>query len=164
MNGSQNMKQGKERAEYGSHLIKRLAKGIEPEYGSGFGVRQLKFCRLFYKTCPKGDALRSQLNWSQYRMHTQIPDTDKRECYELEVANFLHLKWIEPVCSEIDNSLLSILADLESSVLALSKKYAVSYEQINSEMAAANGELAGLVNQLTGDEFAIKGLKELIKG
>lgn len=31
--------QSKERADYGTYLIKRLAKEIEPEFGSGFGVR-----------------------------------------------------------------------------------------------------------------------------
>ncbi len=51
----------------------------------------------------------------------------------------------------------------ESAVLALSEKYAVSYKQINNDMAEANGELTELVEQLTGDEFAIKGLKELVK-
>lgn len=30
-------------------------------------------------------------------------------------------------------------------------------------MAEANGKLTELVEQLTGDEFAIKGLKELVK-
>jgi len=33
--------QGKERADYGSYLIKNLSKQLLPEYGSGFGVRQL---------------------------------------------------------------------------------------------------------------------------
>lgn len=63
--------QGKERAEYGKFLLKSLAKEIEPEYGSGFGERQLNFCRQFYKTYPIVNALRSQLNWSQYRMLIQ---------------------------------------------------------------------------------------------
>ena len=60
--------QGKERADYGAYLIKNLAKELEPEYGSGFGERQLKFCRQFYRTYPIGNTLRSQLNWSQYRL------------------------------------------------------------------------------------------------
>ena len=51
----------------------------------------------------------------------------------------------------------------ESAALALSEKYAISYKQINDDMAVATGELAELVDQLTGDEFAIKGLKELVK-
>jgi predicted nuclease of restriction endonuclease-like (RecB) superfamily len=79
--------QGKARAEYGSYLIKNLAQRIEPEYGSGFGERQLKFCRQFYREYPIGNALRSQLNWSQYRSLIQIPDPDKREYYELEAVN-----------------------------------------------------------------------------
>lgn len=79
--------QGKSRADYGTYLIKNLAKQIEPEYGSGFGERQLKFCRQFYREYPIVNALRSQLNWSQYRMLIQIPDHDKREYYELEAVN-----------------------------------------------------------------------------
>lgn len=79
--------QGKERADYGTFLIKRLAQEIEPEFGSGFGERQLKFCRQFYKTYPIGNALRSQLNRTQYRMLIQITDPDKREYYELEAVN-----------------------------------------------------------------------------
>ena len=38
---------GSERAEYGTYLIKNLAKDLEPEYGTGFSVRQLEMCRQF---------------------------------------------------------------------------------------------------------------------
>lgn len=79
--------QGKVRADYGSYLIKNLAKAIEPEYGSGFGVRQLEQARQFYRTYPIANTLRSQLNWSQYRRLIQIDDPDKREYYELESIN-----------------------------------------------------------------------------
>lgn len=54
--------QGKERADYGTYLIKNLAKEIEPEYGSGFGVRQLERCRQFYTIYPIASTLRTQLN------------------------------------------------------------------------------------------------------
>lgn len=79
--------EGKERADYGTYLIKNLATNLEAEYGSGFSERQLKFCRQFYKLYPIGNALRSQLNWSQYRALIQIPDAEKREYYELESVN-----------------------------------------------------------------------------
>ena len=78
---------GKERADYGTYLIKNLAKELEPEYGSGFGVRQLEQSRQFYRTYPIANTLRSQLNWSQYRRLIQIEDPDKREYYELESMN-----------------------------------------------------------------------------
>lgn len=76
--------QEKERADYGTYLIRSLAGQIEPEYGSGFSYRQLNWCRQFYRTYPIVNALRSQLNWFQYRMLIQIDDDEKREYYELE--------------------------------------------------------------------------------
>lgn len=54
--------QEKDRADYGTYLIRTLAEQIEPEFGSGFSARQLNFCRQFYRTYPIVTALRSQLN------------------------------------------------------------------------------------------------------
>lgn len=45
---------GNIRAEYGKALIKNLAKEIEPEFGSGFGQRQLERARQFYIEFPIG--------------------------------------------------------------------------------------------------------------
>ena len=78
---------GKERAEYGSYLLKNLAKKLEPEYGSGFSVRQLERSRQFYKMYPIASALRTQFNWTQYKLLLAIPDDYKREYYELEAVN-----------------------------------------------------------------------------
>lgn len=79
--------QGKDRAEYGSFLIRNLSVSIEPEFGSGFSVRILEQCRQFYRTYPIANALRSQFNWSQYRLLIQLDNEDKREYYELEAVN-----------------------------------------------------------------------------
>ena len=78
---------GKERADYGAYLLKNLAKKLEPEYGSGFSYRQLQFCRQFYRMYPIANALRSQFNWTQYRLLIAISDDYKREYYELETMN-----------------------------------------------------------------------------
>ena len=59
--------QGKDRADYGTYLIRNLAQVLEPEYGSGFGVRQLERARQFYRLYPIVNTLRSQLNWTQYK-------------------------------------------------------------------------------------------------
>jgi predicted nuclease of restriction endonuclease-like (RecB) superfamily len=79
--------QEQDRAEYGKQMLRNLAENIETEFGSGFSYRQLAFCRQFYRTYPKVNALRSQFNWSQYRLLIQIDKEDKREYYELESAN-----------------------------------------------------------------------------
>ena len=78
---------GQDRAEYGAYLLQNVALEIEKEFGSGFSVRQLERARQFYRTYPIASAVRSQLNWYQYRLLIQIDDKDKREYYELEAAN-----------------------------------------------------------------------------
>jgi predicted nuclease of restriction endonuclease-like (RecB) superfamily len=78
---------GKEKADYGTYLIKNLSQKLELEYGSGFSYRQLAFCRQFYLEYPIVNALRSQLNWFQYRLLIKIKDKEKREYYELETVN-----------------------------------------------------------------------------
>lgn len=78
---------GQDRAEYGAYLLQNIALEIEAEFGSGFSVRQLERARQFYRAYPIATALRTQLNWYQYRLLIQIDDKDKREYYELEAAN-----------------------------------------------------------------------------
>jgi predicted nuclease of restriction endonuclease-like (RecB) superfamily len=82
--------QGRMRANYGSYLIRNLAKTLEPDYGSGFSIRQLERARQFYSVYPIASALRTQFNWLQYKLLISIGDPDKREYYEYEA---LHNCW-----------------------------------------------------------------------
>ena len=113
---------GKDRADYGTYLIKNLAKQLEPEYGSGFSYRQLAFCRQFYRLYPIVNALRSQLNWTQYRMLIQIEDSDKRLYYELESVNN---NWTARETERQINSQLYerlLLSNDKEAVLAVARK------------------------------------------
>jgi predicted nuclease of restriction endonuclease-like (RecB) superfamily len=78
--------QGKERADYGTYLIRNLANELEPEFGSGFSYRQLERCRQFYREFPIASAVRTQLNWSQYKLLISIEGNEKREYYETEAV------------------------------------------------------------------------------
>ena len=113
---------GKDRADYGTYLIKNLAKQLEPEYGSGFSVRQLEMCRQFYRLYPIANALRSQLNWTQYRLLIQIEDPDKRLYYELESVNN---NWTARETERQINSQLYerlLLSNDKDAVLAVARK------------------------------------------
>ena len=114
--------QGKERADYGAYIVKTLAKELEKEFGSGFGVRQLEQSRQFYRTYPIANTLRSQLNWSQYRRLIQIDDPDKREYYELESVNNA---WTARETERQINSMLYerlLLSNEKESVLAVARR------------------------------------------
>ncbi|WP_368669999.1 DUF1016 N-terminal domain-containing protein [Chitinophaga sp. GbtcB8] len=50
---------GKERADYGSFLIRSLSEALQPEFGSSFSFRQLNWYRQFYRTFPIVNALRT---------------------------------------------------------------------------------------------------------
>ena len=76
--------QGKERAEYGDFLLKRLAQVLLPIFGTGYSYRQLAFFRKFYKTFPIVNALRSQFSWTHYRLLFQLDNQPKRLFYEAE--------------------------------------------------------------------------------
>jgi predicted nuclease of restriction endonuclease-like (RecB) superfamily len=76
--------QGKERADYGSFLIKNLSKLLVPEYGNGFSIRQLERCRQFYKEFPNASALRTQFTWTHYKLLLPLNTDGKREYYIAE--------------------------------------------------------------------------------
>lgn len=82
---------------------------------------------------------------------------------DAEVEMLLHEKWIEPVCRGIDGTLTAVLSDIESSVNKLAKKYAVSFRSLQQAEETEQDALASLTDELTGDSYAVKGLRELFK-
>ena len=80
-----------------------------------------------------------------------------------EVDFFLHKKWIDPICQGISNTLTVVLSTFEKAILILEAKYAESYKDIEVKITENQSQLTELIAQLTGDEFAIKGLNNLIK-
>ena len=114
--------EGEDRAEYGKYLIKNLSNEIEPLYGSGYSVRQLELMRQFYRVFPIANAVRSQLNWSQYKLLIRIKDEDKREFYIAEsINNHWNGRELE---RQINSSLFErlLLSNDKKDVLALARK------------------------------------------
>ena len=113
--------QGKDRADYGTYLIKFLSEQLLPEYGSGFSVRQLERYRQFYRTFPIATTLWTQLSWSQYKLLLAVDNQDKREFY---IAETVKNNWtVRQLERQINSSLyerLLVSSDKES-VLAVAK-------------------------------------------
>ncbi len=57
---------GKEKAEYGSELLKRMSKDMKARFGKGFSRSNLQYMRLFYIKFPKYQTLSGKLSWSHY--------------------------------------------------------------------------------------------------
>ncbi|MFM2368636.1 MAG: hypothetical protein RL619_936 [Bacteroidota bacterium] len=113
--------QGKVRAAYGKHVVKYLAQNLEPIYGSGFSSRNLYLSVQLFKAFPIVNALRSQLNWTQYRLLSRIENTDKKEFYIAEsIKNHWNSRQLE---RQINSSLYErlLLSNDKESVLAVAK-------------------------------------------
>ena len=119
---------GKDRADYGKYIIKLLAEKLQPEFGSGFSVRQLERYRQFYRTFSIASALRTQLNWTQYKILLSIDNEDKRNFYIAEsIKNHWSSRQMErQVNSQLFERLL--LSNKKENVMAVAHK-----EQFPSE-------------------------------
>ena len=60
--------EGKDRADYGSYIIKSISAHFQPQFGTGFSIRQLEMNRQFFRCFPIANALRSQLSWTHYKI------------------------------------------------------------------------------------------------
>ncbi|MCK4418358.1 DUF1016 family protein [Candidatus Aerophobetes bacterium] len=78
---------GANRAQYGGHLLQRLARDLTKKFGKGFTETNLKYMRQFYLTYPIRHALRDELTWTHYRLLLGIKDGKARSFYEIEVVN-----------------------------------------------------------------------------
>lgn len=113
--------QSKDRADYGSFLIKYLSEKLQPEFGSGFSVRQINLYRQFYRTFPIVHALHAQLSWTQYKLLLSVDNEGKREFYVAETKknNWTSRQLERQVHSNLYERLL--LSNDKESVLAVAK-------------------------------------------
>jgi predicted nuclease of restriction endonuclease-like (RecB) superfamily len=75
---------GETQAEYGKALIKGLAERLTSEFGKGYDARNLRSMRQFYQLFPNWNALRSNLNWTHYRLLVRVEDEAIRNWYMAE--------------------------------------------------------------------------------
>ncbi len=76
--------QGKQRAEYGKFLIKRLSENLQPQFGTGFNVRQLERCRQLYGYFPIAAALRPQFSWTHHKLLLSVVNQSEQLLAELK--------------------------------------------------------------------------------
>ena len=78
---------GKDRAAYGSALIKELSVKLTKEYGKGFTETNLKYMRQFYQAFEKRHAVRDELSWTHYRILVKVDKENAREFYIKEAIS-----------------------------------------------------------------------------
>ena len=77
---------GKDRAKYGSYLMKELSTQLTMEFGKGFSQQSIRNMRQFYNCFPIRSTLWSELSWSHYKLIIRLKDERAREWYMKESA------------------------------------------------------------------------------
>ena len=80
-----------------------------------------------------------------------------------QAKSLLRLKWINPVIDDIARLPDSILNELAGRVIALIKKYSVTFLDVDIQIDETEKAFADMIDELEGGEFDMKGLKELQK-
>lgn len=82
---------------------------------------------------------------------------------ETEAKTLLEDKWIAPVVSGLAKLPGNIVSALVSKLEVLAKKYETTFFEVEAEIEDVEKSLTGMLDQLTGNDFDMKGLAELKK-
>ena len=78
-----------------------------------------------------------------------------------QVIELLSKKWIEPIISSLKELPNQVIKELISKISNLSKKYSLTLVDLESQIKDAEKALVGMIDDLVGDEYDMKGLNEL---
>jgi type I restriction enzyme M protein len=103
--------------------------------------------------------LKKQVKDETVKVHMQNKVTIEK-LSDQQVYKLIELKWITPLVASLHNLPGTIINTLTSKVQALAEKYATTYEHIAKDIKKTENRLATMVDELTGNEFDMKGLNE----
>lgn len=78
-----------------------------------------------------------------------------------EVNYMLVKKWIDPLMDSLQKIPMNIINELIKTLENLSKKYEVTFEDIENDINQTEKELISMIDDLVGNEFDMLGLQEL---
>ena len=103
--------------------------------------------------------LNSQVKAETAKLHAKTKETIE-ELTDEQVYELLELKWITPLINSLNNLPGSVLQQLVDKVQALAEKYATTFADVMDEIDKTKNSLALQIDELTGNEFDMKGLSE----
>ena len=110
----------------------------------------------------KEKTLKKSLKDLQVKLHN-----DTKSCIESlsteQAKDILRYKWINPIIEDITRLPDTIVSALSNRISALTKKYSVSLVDLDGQIDVVEDELTAMLDDLTGSEYDMLGIKELQK-
>ena len=82
---------------------------------------------------------------------------------DAEATELMKKKWITPLIQSMDKLPQTIIDELVSLLDELSRKYENTFADVEKEIVDTENELVNLIDQLTGNDYDLKGLAEFKK-
>ena len=99
---------------------------------------------------------KNEFNELQIKTKAKIESLNGEEIYLL-----LEDKWINPIKENIFNIINEVISEFSKNIEKLSKKYEETFEDLEKEITNTEISLSNMIDELTGNEFDMKGLEEL---
>lgn len=80
-----------------------------------------------------------------------------------QAEDLLVRKWISPLVSNVNQLPEDMLSTLISRVCSLASKYSTTFENTETQILNAESSLCSMIDDLTGNDFDMSGLKEFKK-
>lgn len=107
--------------------------------------------------------LKKQIVVAEIALTQRTIEMISKELTDTQITELLRQKWIEPIMCGIGEMPEKMLDELIGKVEALAMKYATTMLDTENEIAETERELCAMMDELTGNEYDMKGLEELKK-
>lgn len=104
--------------------------------------------------------LKKKLKEKQFSLHLKTKSAIEALTDE-QAKELLRMKWVEPIMASLTAIPDRIVADLTSKLVALSKKYEITFSEIEDEIEKTSDALCVMIDDLIGSDFDMQGLNEL---
>lgn len=106
--------------------------------------------------------IKRELKNEENALHLKTKDTIEKLSPE-QVNDLLVEKWINPITKSILNLVDIEINNFTKAIHSLSNKYSNTLIDVDKEINSTSETLIKMLNDIEGDEFSIKGIKELNK-
>lgn len=114
--------------------------------------------QLAYQLLAEEKTLKAQIKTDSAKLHSDTK-TAIENLSDDEAVDLLRQKWIEPLNQAMHRLPEALLADFSQKLTALCSKYADTYQDINTRKQHSAEQLSQMMNELTGDDFDLQGIK-----
>lgn len=120
----------------------------------------LDVLQKFDKLNTEEKSLKSAIKKDSAALHMRTKETIESLTDE-QARELLYKKWIEKLNEQLHSLPDQLVNALAAKVQALSEKYAVTFASVEDEIRQTEQELSAMIDDLTGSDFDMQGLKEL---